>query len=170
MLTFSTSVRLLPSFFFLFQCSSGQAGCEKVDQEAGSGMANWFNGVCPDSGQNSGQATYIIPQDDTKASKRSIWNNNSWIPPEFRYQVSPYLKTAATLRACSGSAVTTYDTENANLYGRGQNFVSQRNPDHSCCDTDSKEPIRLFSGFGRSVTVIEEDIFFPGGVIHITDG
>ena len=168
MIQFSTFVRVWLSLFLFFRGTNGQSGCETVGQSAGSTMGTW---TCSGGGQNpGGQNTYFVPQNDENLSKRSLWTNNSWIPSEFRYQVSPYLKTAATLRACSGSVVTTYNTADSNLYGRGQSVVSQRYPDHSCCDTDSKEPIRLFSGFGRSVTIIKEDICFPGGIIHITDG
>jgi hypothetical protein len=99
-----------------------------------------------------------------------VWQNMSSFEAEFPYQVSPYFKTAATLRACSGSVVTTYDTKDANLNGRGQTVVSQRNQHGSCCNNGTQQPIRLFSGLGDSVNVIEEDIFFPGGVMHITDG
>ena len=167
---FLTFAQVWSLLLLFIQSANGQDGCKEVNQKAGSSMGNW---ACSGgSGQDSqgGQNTYFVPQSDDGVSKRALLGNNSWIPSEFRYQVSPYLKTAATLRSCSGSVVTTYDTENSNLYGRGQTVVSQRDLDYSCCNTNLTEPIRLFSGLGRSVTVIEEDIFFPGGVIHITDG
>ena len=166
-----TFVQAWSLLLLLIQSANGQDGCKEVKGKAGSTMSNW---VCSgESGQDSQGAkhTYFVPQTDDGPSKRALWSNNSWIPSEFRYQVSPYLKTATALRSCSGSAVTTYDTENSNLYGsRGQTVISQRDLDYSYCDTNLTEPIRLLSGLGRSVTIIEEDIFFPGGVIHITDG
>jgi hypothetical protein len=106
---------------------------------------------------------------DGSLSKREIWDNSSWIPAGYSYQVSPYFKPASVLRECSGSVITTYDTADANLNGRGQTVVSQQNQLESKCGNGTQGPITLYSGLGKSVKVIHEDIFFPGGVIHITD-
>jgi hypothetical protein len=127
------------------------------------------------SGPSTGgqQVTIYLPANDSSSdgspTKRDIWDNSSWIPAGFSYQVSPYFKPAAVLRQCSGSVITTYDTKDANLNGRGQTVVSQR-AESNCSANGPQDPIMLYSGLGNVVKIIKEDIFFPGGVIHITDG
>jgi hypothetical protein len=114
----------------------------------------------------SDNGTAFVPRSNMmKLKRQSAQDQNfSLLIQEYAYQISPYFKPAAVLRACTGSIVTTYDTEDANLNGRGQTVVSQR---RSC---GAAGPIELYSGLGRSVQVIEEDIFWDGWVIHITDG
>jgi hypothetical protein len=119
--------------------------------------------------QNDDNDSTPSGSDNGTLSKRDIWDNSSWIPAGYSYQVSPYYKPASVLRECSGSIVTTYDTTDANLNGRGQTVVSQRNQLESSCGNGTQGAITLYSGLGKSVKIIHEDIFFPGGVIHITD-
>lgn len=104
--------------------------------------------------------------------KRDVWdpidrNNTTWPREGYSYQVSPYYKPAAVLRECSGSIVTSFDTIHANLEGRGQTWVSQRNYSEACCTNST--PIRLISGGGAVSTILQADIPFPGGILHIVD-
>jgi hypothetical protein len=160
----------LPNLYFLIFSLFGYLGHADncPSDAAGSELAEWCKELAcssPTPADNSTGTTVIAVNKDK--TKRSVWDNSSWIPSDYQYQVSPYYKPAAVLRACSGSVVTTYDTVHANLNGRGQSFVSQRNLSGPCCA--NSDPIRLFSGRGDNVTIIKEDIFFPGGVIHIAD-
>jgi len=139
-------------------CPSDVAGSKMSPALCGSGTGRNSNGT--------GSKTAFVPQSNGSKLKRQLVENQnlSLVIQEYPYQVSPYFKPAAVLRGCTGSIVTTYDTEDANLNGRGQTVVSQR---QSC---GSAGPIELFSGLGRSVQVIEEDIYWEDWVIHITDG
>ena len=125
--------------------------------------------VCDSGGggnANGTGGTIFLPNQEPMRRKRQDgqFQNFSLLIQEYPYQISPYFKPAAVLRACTGSIVTTYDIEDANLNGRGQTVVSQR---QSCSSTG---PIELFSGLGKSVQIIEEDIFFNGWLVHITNG
>jgi len=96
------------------------------------------------------------------------FTNESSIPKSLLYQFSPYYKPAAVLKSGTGSVVTTLDIFNSNFGTvRGQSVISQRNTTGGACPVS--DPIKLFSGFGDRATVLKEDIFFDGGVIHITD-
>lgn len=132
-------------------------------------MATWSQECA--CGAPSGGSQTVIATPDSSTSKRDIWDldNTTWPRPGYTYQVSPYFKPAAVLRECTGSIVTSYDTIHANLNGRGQTFVSQRNNTSCVNNTCGAAQIRLYSGHGNFVTIIKEDIFFPGGVIHIAD-
>lgn len=140
--------------------------CPPDAAAAGSSMGQWMCGSGGGLNANGSGDTYFLPPKKLSKVKRLDFalelQNQSFIPPEYRYQVSPYFKPAAVLRGCTGSIVTTYDTADANLDGRGQTVVSQRQ-----CSSDG--PIRMVSGLGNVVQVLQEDIYFPGGVIHITD-
>jgi hypothetical protein len=119
-----------------------------------------------------GEGVTVIGTPNTALGKRAVWdpvdrNNVTWPRPDYSYQVSPYYKPAAVLRECSGSIVTSFDTTHANLNGRGQTWVSQRNYSAPCCADNT--PIRLFSGGGAVSTIIQADIRFPGGILHIVD-
>jgi hypothetical protein len=132
--------------------------------------------VCgaPPSSESGGITVFATASDDGPPGKRSVWdsvefNNTVWPPPGFAYQVSPFYKPAAVLRECSGSVITTFDTLRANLDGRGQTVVSQRNLSASC-SSSSCEPIRIISGNDTAgVRILRPDIRFPGGILHIVD-
>ncbi|QDS77288.1 hypothetical protein FKW77_004308 [Venturia effusa] len=124
----------------------------------------------PPPGANDDPITVLGTTNTNK--KRDVWdpidrNNATWPREEYAYQVSPYYKPAAVLRECSGSVVTSFDTIHANLEGRGQTWVSQRNYSEPCCTNST--PIRLISGGGAVSIVLEADIPFPGGILHIVD-
>lgn len=142
------------------------SACPSDVSKAGSDMSQSLCNSGGGGNENGTGGTIFVPrQEPTRRRRQDIqFQNFSLLIQEYPYQVSPYFKPAAVLRACTGSIVTTYDIEDANLNGRGQTVVSQR---QSCGSTG---PIELFSGLGRSVQVVEEDIFFDGWVIHITDG
>jgi len=139
--------------------------CQNDISKIGNDMSQ---AICDNGGGGNanGTGTIFLPDQEPMRRKRQNGQsqNFSLLIQEYPYQISPYFKPAAVLRACTGSIVTTYDTEDANLNGRGQTVVSQR---QSC---NSTGPIELFSGLGNSVQVVEEDIFFDGWVIHITSG
>lgn len=125
----------------------------------------------PPPAANDDGITILATETDDKG-KRAVWdpvdrNNTAWPRAGYSYQVSPYYKPAAVLRECSGSVITSFDTTHANLDGRGQSWVSQRNSSEPCC-TDST-PIRLISGGGAISTILKADIRFPGGILHIVD-
>ncbi|KAE9976365.1 hypothetical protein EG327_008158 [Venturia inaequalis] len=169
---------ILPNLSFLFLSifvERGQADCLK--DVAGNGVKVWCPTVAcgsPDPPNNEG-VTFIAVQNSGPGDKlkRELWDpllldNSTWPPPEYTYQVSPYYKLGAVLRECSGSIVTSYDTIHANLNGRGQTFVSQRNA--SCKESGcTNAPIKLASGLGEIVTILKEDIKFSWGVMHIAD-
>lgn len=124
----------------------------------------------PPPAASSDGITMVAEEQGNK--KRQVWDpidrdNATWPREGFAYQVSPYYKPARVLRGCSGSIVTSFDTTHANLEGRGQTWLSQRNYSEACC-TDST-PIRLISGGGAVSIVLKADIRFPGGILHIVD-
>ncbi|KAL2846190.1 FAS1 domain-containing protein [Aspergillus pseudoustus] len=87
---------------------------------------------------------------------------------QFLYQVSDQLVTAADLRGFTGSIIGTLGSE-PGLDGRGQVVLSQgqRASSGACNGTAA---IELFSGLGNSITILEEDIEFDGGILHIVSG
>lgn len=154
-------------FIVMTLASLGKAQTSACPSDVGKAGSEMGQALCKSGGGGNanGTGTAFVPQDAATIMKRQNGQiqNFSSIIEKYPYQLSPYFKPAAVLRGCTGSIVTTYDTEDANLNGRGQTVVSQRK---SCSSTS---PIQLFSGLGRSVQVIEEDIYFDGWVIHITD-
>ncbi|RDW75373.1 hypothetical protein BP6252_06515 [Coleophoma cylindrospora] len=133
---------------------------------AGSSTSNLGCAIVAGRNENgTGTACVPAPLISGKRKRQNVdlLNITSFVQ-EYPYQASPYFKPSAVLRGCTGSVVTTFDTEDANLAGRGQTVVSQR---PSCLST---VPIELVSGLGNSVHVIEEDIILDGWLIHITDG
>ncbi|KAJ0419914.1 FAS1 domain-containing protein [Aspergillus carlsbadensis] len=87
---------------------------------------------------------------------------------QYLYQASDQLLTAADLRGFTGSVIGTLGSEST-LGGRGQAILSQgqRAAAGACNGT---APIELFSGLGNSITILEEDIEFEGGILHIVSG
>jgi hypothetical protein len=88
---------------------------------------------------------------------------------QYLYQVSNQLLTAEILRGYTGSIIETLDTE-ANLGGGGQTVLTrgQRGVENACSNTTA--PIQLISGLGNAVTIVEEDIPFDGGILHVISG
>ncbi|OCL08892.1 FAS1 domain-containing protein [Glonium stellatum] len=96
----------------------------------------------------------------------------SIISQPYLYQIAPYLIDAATMRGFTGCIVQTLDNYSVDLDGRPQVVLSHGQRDSinasqsSCSGTPS--PIHIFSGIGN-VTIAKEDIYFEGGIMHITD-
>ncbi|KAH0556188.1 hypothetical protein GP486_005883 [Trichoglossum hirsutum] len=115
--------------------------------------------------------TVFAPHDDGTNNKRAqtlalLLSRQNALSSKSLYQLSPELKTAAILRGRTGGIVETLDIVDANIGGRAQSVLSHGN---STCNVPPA-PIQLFSGLGNSVTIIEEDIPFAGGIIHIVSG
>jgi len=164
---------LLPQACLLFLSLFVELGSACLDAGIGSTMNQACQEVvCGADPSTTGDGKTVLGTQKTASGKRAVLdpvdrNNVTWPAEGYSYQVSPYFKPAAVLRECSGSVVTSFDTIHANLNGRGQTWVSQRNYSTPCCTNST--PIRLFSGGGAISTVIQADIFFPGGVLHIVD-
>ncbi|KAL5340001.1 hypothetical protein BJX70DRAFT_397240 [Aspergillus crustosus] len=87
---------------------------------------------------------------------------------QYQYQSSDQLLTAATLRAYTGSIVQPLNIY-ADLGGPGQVVLTRGQRDGDTCG-GSPGPIRLYSGLGNEATIVEEDIPFDGGILHIITG
>ncbi|OJI99440.1 hypothetical protein ASPVEDRAFT_515191 [Aspergillus versicolor CBS 583.65] len=111
-----------------------------------------------------GGRTAFVPVDDEFPTRRVRQTEDE--TQQYLYQVSDQLLTAADLRNSTGSVIESLST-NANLGGRGQAVISQGQRGDSY-DADSS--IGLFSGLGNNVTIVEQDIPFNGGIIHIISG
>ena len=137
--------------------------------------------------------TIFAPKDTSPFPSRLKERQNGGlanIEAQWRYQLSPDFKDAATLRGFTGSIVSTFESSNALLGGASQSIVShgQRDASAGLLSTPSNitrrsdpflqsrdvctssAPIHLFSGFGNNVTILQENIPFDGGIIHIVDG
>jgi hypothetical protein len=164
---------LLFLFFFIEFAYSQSSSCpppnvgNKIGQDCSAVICN-----APPTSTSSSITVLATPVTGSNLKKRAAWdpidqNNVTWPPEGYAYMVSPFYKPAAVLRECSGSIVTSFDTIHANLNGRGQTWVSQRNLSEPCCTNST--PIRILSGGGSVSTVIQADLYFPGGVLHIVD-
>lgn len=111
-----------------------------------------------------GGRTAFVPVDDEFPTRRVRQTEDE--TQQYLYQVSDQLLTAADLRNSTGSVIESLSTK-ANLGGRGQAVISQGQRGDSY---DASSSIGLFSGLGNNVTIVEEDIPFEGGVIHIISG
>jgi len=102
---------------------------------------------------------------------------------QYLYQMSPNLVDAAAMRGFTGSVVSTLDTQDANLGGGSQVFLSHGERDSSSLSANTRRslqgrsictndtaPIHLFSGLGNNVTVLKADIPYDGGILHVTSG
>jgi hypothetical protein len=109
--------------------------------------------------------TAFVVQDD---SFRHRFIRQADDTAQFLYQASDQRLTAADLRGFTGSVIGTLGSEST-LGGRGQAILSQgqRASGGACNGT---APIELFSGLGNGITILEEDIEFEGGIIHIVSG
>jgi hypothetical protein len=148
------------------QPTTTASSCLSKASQAGSHSDQWDCGNGGGGNTNGTNGTVIVPRSEpTKLKRQNLpIQNLSLFIQEHPYQASPYYKPAAVLRGCTGSIITTFDTEDANLNGRGQTVVSQR---QSCGSTG---PIELFSGLGKSVQIVQEDLFIDGWLVHISDG
>jgi len=119
----------------------------------------------------NGTGTWFVPPDPnfTKRDPDSIVallvrqaaSNHNYL-----YQWSPYIIYAAQMRAYTGAIIPTHYTADAILDGRAQSVLShgERDVNGGC---NSTAPIHLFSGRGNNVTILQEDIPFQGGLIHL---
>lgn len=82
------------------------------------------------------------------------------------YHIFNELLPAATLRAGFGKTMISNNTV-ANLNGSRQVVISR--PSSSASSLCNNGTIKLFSGLGDSATIVEEDIPFDYGLIHIID-
>ncbi|CEL08705.1 hypothetical protein ASPCAL11850 [Aspergillus calidoustus] len=109
--------------------------------------------------------TVFAPPDD---SFRHRLIRQADVTAQYLYQGSDQLLTAADLRGFTGSLIGTLGSEST-LGGRGQAVLSQgQRASGGACNGTS--PIELFSGLGNSITILEEDIEFEGGILHIVSG
>ncbi|KAF2494955.1 FAS1 domain-containing protein [Lophium mytilinum] len=158
------------------------------DAAANHGAGQWgdkFNQGAG-GGENSGGAqTAWIPTDGStppdEAVAKFLMARQAGLSSQYLYQLSPNLVDSAALRGFTGSLVPTLDTQDANLGGSAQVFLSHGERDtlstttrrslheRSLC-TNATAPIHLFSGLGNSVTILQADIPFDGGILHVTDG
>jgi hypothetical protein len=109
--------------------------------------------------------TAFVVQDD---SFRHRFIRQADDTAQFLYQASDQRLTAADLRGFTGSVIGTLGSEST-LGGRGQAILSHGQR-HSAGACNSTAPINLYSGLGNSVTILEEDIEFEGGILHIVSG
>ncbi|KAL4733159.1 FAS1 domain-containing protein [Aspergillus similis] len=146
--------------------SSSPSSLTDVGGEHGGGRwAEAIDNVLPPNTRGGGTA--FVPLDDTfrmLALRRAGYSTGQYL-----YQVSNQLLTAEILRGFTGSIVETLDTE-ANLGGGGQTVLTrgQRGVENACSNTTA--PIQLISGLGNTVTIVEEDIPFDGGILHVVSG
>ncbi len=111
-----------------------------------------------------GGRTAFVPVDDSFPARLARQTENE--TQQYLYQISDQFFTAADLRNSTGSVIESLNT-NGNLGGRGQAVISHGQRGDSDGTT---APIGLFSGLGDNVTVVEENIPFDGGIIHIISG
>ncbi|KAL4864421.1 hypothetical protein BDV12DRAFT_201115 [Aspergillus spectabilis] len=121
------------------------------------------NGLPPGS---RGRSTAFVPTDDSFPS-RAV-RQAGYSVEQYQYQVSNQFLTGASLRGFTGSIIETLDTD-ANLGGRGQAVLTHGQRDGDSC-ANASFPIRLYSGLGEEVTILEEDIPWEGGIYHIISG
>ncbi|KAL4917363.1 FAS1 domain-containing protein [Aspergillus aurantiobrunneus] len=133
------------------------------------GGGRWGNAISNELPPGArGRRTAFVPSDDSFPS-RAV-RQAGYGAEQYLYQVSDQLLTAASLRAFAGSIIESLDSD-ANLGGRGQAVLShgQRDTAVDAC-SNTTAPIRLYSGLGNNVTILEEDIPFDGGILHIISG
>ncbi|KAL3430683.1 FAS1 domain-containing protein [Aspergillus tetrazonus] len=129
------------------------------------GVGRWAGGIDNALPPNTeGGRTAFVPLDDT--FRMLALRQAGYSTGQYLYQVSNQLLTAESLRGYTGSIIETLDTE-ANLGGGGQTVLTrgQRGVENACSNTTA--PIKLISGLGNAVTIVEEDIPFDGGILHV---
>lgn len=140
------------------------------------GASTFLNALLVDVPENSARKprTVYAVHDDV-FSKRDVAilraRQNSAFNKSLLYQISPEVVDAASLRAGTGSVVSTYYSQDTLLGGSTQRVLSHGMRD---CLADGgvcgpSAPIQMYSGLGDIVTILEEDIPFDGGVIHFSD-
>lgn len=129
-------------------------------------MANGVPGIIePDRPE-----TLLMAQDGSDTlGRRAVLNGSEALSLEedwFSYHIFNELLPAATLRAGFGKILISNNTV-ANLNCSRQVVISRPSPPgSSLCNNGT---IKLFSGLGDSATIVEEDIPFDYGLIHIID-
>ncbi|KAL4931799.1 fasciclin domain-containing protein [Aspergillus undulatus] len=115
--------------------------------------------------------TAFVPTDESFPER--LVRQDGYGVQQYLYQVTDQYLTAADLRASTGSVMETLDTD-ANLSGRGQAVLSHGRREQSDVDIEtnftSAPPVRLYSGLGNTVTILQEDIPYDGGILHIISG
>ncbi|KAL3477305.1 FAS1 domain-containing protein [Aspergillus californicus] len=138
------------------------------DAASSAGAGRWAESIAnniPPSARG-GRSLYV-PHDDSFPSRKA--RQAAIDAGQYLYQVSDTLLTAEDLRGSTGSIIETLDTE-TNLGGRGQAVLSHGQRDIPAASSNTSFPIQLFSGLGNNVTILQEDIQFDGGIIHIVSG
>jgi hypothetical protein len=134
----------------------------------------YADAVCSGAGGGpnpTGVKTHFAPRDDTTGSRKlALLARQQSLGTKYLYQMSPDQKDSATLKAFAGSIVSTYEMQN----GRAQSIITHGIRDDlaaglSLCNS-SNTPVQLFSGMGSNITILQADIPYQGGIIHITDG
>ncbi|KAL4935556.1 FAS1 domain-containing protein [Aspergillus oleicola] len=117
----------------------------------------------------SGRRTAFVPVDESFPAR--LVRQDGIDVEQYLYQVTDQYLTAADLRASMGVVVETLDTD-ANLGGRGQAVLSHGRRENASIEVNvtSTAPVRLYSGLGDNVTIVQEDIPFDGGILHIISG
>ncbi|KAF7504443.1 hypothetical protein GJ744_002247 [Endocarpon pusillum] len=114
--------------------------------------------------------TLLLPRSTFERVRRSpVPNIKEMLSLEtdwLSYHIFNELLPAATLRAGFGKTMISNNTV-ANLNGSRQVVISR--PSSSGSSLCNNETIKLFSGLGDSATIVEEDIPFDYGLIHIID-
>ncbi|OCL05411.1 FAS1 domain-containing protein [Glonium stellatum] len=145
-----------------------QLFCKALGSGAGGGP-----GPSTHSGSSTSSSTLFAPTDPAGPTRlKALLARQNLLSSQDLYQISPYLIDAAAMRDLTGSTIQTLDNSSTLLNGRSQVVLShgQRdsaNASQALCGAPS--PIHLFSGGGDNVTIIKEDVYFDGGVLHVTD-
>lgn len=135
------------------------------DAASSHGAGRWGAVISRQLSANArGGRTAFVPADDSFPARLARQTEDEI--QQYLYQVSDQLFTAADLRNSTGSVIESLNA-NANLGGRGQAVIS---PGRRGDSYDASSSIGLFSGLGNNVTIVEENIPFDGGIIHIISG
>lgn len=169
--------------------ASSTQDCKSVasSHEAGQYGKNFDCGAGGgDEAKGTGR-TLFIPQDNSPppavAKHRRMGRQDS-LDAYYTYHQAPGIIDSTQLSSMSGAIVNTFYVEDAILDGNPQVVLSQGERDsifsnaqltprglnaRALCNT-STSPIHLYTGLGNNVTIVQADIPYDGGIIHITDG
>ena len=181
-------VFLSPNYFIHVQAASPTTNsfADVAKANGGGQYAMSFNSGAGGGPNSGGGKTAWVPADGSAPPSFQkalhLMARQGSPSNQYLYQMSPNLVDSTAMRSLTGSIVQTFDTQDANLDGRPQVFLSHGERDslastgnysqslrrRSLCTTTS--PIHLFSGMGNNVTILKADIPFNGGIMHITSG
>ncbi|KAL4797758.1 FAS1 domain-containing protein [Aspergillus venezuelensis] len=150
--------------------SSSASPSSLPDAASDNGGGRWGAAIASEvPPRPSGRRTAFVPVDESFPSR--FVRQADLDAEQYLYQVTDQYLTAADLRASTGVVVESLDTS-ANLGGRGQAVLSHGRRENSSIEANvtSTPPVRLYSGLGDNVTIVQEDIPFDGGILHIISG